>query len=154
MSERLRVWARMSVARAGVRAGGRVLCMYLICREGNSGCVPYSLLLYHRRVPVEGKSSMCLICMKYNYSIIILIIIIISLGKMLLSYIAIHITHVRMHARAHTLTLAKRTPPPPPTTVAVRCVGALAPSFSTAGETMADRRLIEINNARATRYSR
>ena len=38
------------------------------------------------RVPVEGKSSVCLICMKYR--IIFLIIIIISLGQILLSYIA------------------------------------------------------------------
>ena len=41
------------------------------------------------RVPVEGKSSVCLICMKYR--IIILIIIIISLDKILSSYIS-HIT--------------------------------------------------------------
>ena len=37
------------------------------------------------RVPVEGKSSVCLICMKYR---IFLIIIIINLGQILLSYIA------------------------------------------------------------------
>ena len=132
---------------------------------------------------------MCLICMKYR--IIILIIIIISLGKILVSCIAIHITHVRphartparMHARTHARTHAptnartrartharthEHTRSPPPTTFAVRVgapnhdgvmVGAAgrlrhgwAPSFST-GETMADRQLIEINNARATRYS-
>ena len=38
------------------------------------------------RVPVGGKSSVCLICMKYR--IIILIIIIKRLGKILFSYIA------------------------------------------------------------------
>ena len=43
------------------------------------------ILNYISRVPVEGKSSVCLICMKYR--IIILIIIIISLGQILLSYI-------------------------------------------------------------------
>ena len=37
------------------------------------------------RVPIEGKSSVCLICMKYR---IIFLIIIISLGQILLSYIA------------------------------------------------------------------
>ena len=41
-------------------------------------------LLVTRRVPIEGKSSVCLICMKYR--IIVLIIIIISLGQILLSY--------------------------------------------------------------------
>ena len=51
------------------------------------------------RVPFEGKSSTCLICMKYR--IIILIIIIISLGQILLSYIAnTSCTHAR--ARTHT----------------------------------------------------
>ena len=39
-----------------------------------------------RPVPIEGKSSVCLICMKYR--IILLIIIIISMGKISLSYIA------------------------------------------------------------------
>ena len=41
---------------------------------------------YTSRVPVGGKSSVCLICMKYR--IIILIIIIKRLGEILLSYIA------------------------------------------------------------------
>ena len=49
------------------------------------------------RVPVEEKSSVCVICMKYR--IIILIIIIISLGKILLSYIA---NTSRTHIHAHT----------------------------------------------------
>ena len=41
---------------------------------------------YTSRVPVGGKASVCLICMKYR--IIILIIIIKRLGEILLSYIA------------------------------------------------------------------
>ena len=80
------------------------------------------------RVPVEGKSSVCLICMKYR--LIFLIIIIISLGRILLSYIAnTSCTHARMdgrtdartraHAFAHTRTNActhtphTHTPPSP-----------------------------------------
>ena len=55
------------------------------------------------RVPVEGKSSVYLICMKYR--IIIKIIIIISLGQILLSYIANTLrTHARMHMRARAYT--------------------------------------------------
>ena len=41
-------------------------------------------LEYTSRVPVEGKSSVCVICMKYK--IIVLIIIIISVGQIILSY--------------------------------------------------------------------
>ena len=52
------------------------------------------------RVPVEGKSSVFLICTKYR--IIILIIIIISLGQILLSYIENTSHHARTHARMHT----------------------------------------------------
>ena len=51
------------------------------------------------RVHVEGKSSVCLICIKYK--IIFLIIIIISLGQILLLYIA---NTSRMHTRTHTCT--------------------------------------------------
>ena len=64
-------------------------------------------------IPAEGKSSVCLICMKYR--IIILIIIIISLDKILSSYIAntsrTHactdvrtriLAHTRAHAHPHT----------------------------------------------------
>ena len=51
-------------------------------------------------IPVEWKSSLCLICMKYR--IIILIIIIINLGKTFLSYIAnTSRTHMREHAHTH-----------------------------------------------------
>ena len=88
------------------------------------------LLLTLAGIPAEGKSSVCLICMKYR--IIILIIIIISLDK-ILSYIAnTSRTHARMHGRTHGHT---RVHAHPHTTVAV----------SDASETMADRRLIEIN---------
>ena len=67
------------------------------------------------RVPVEGKSSVCLICMKYR--IIFLIIIIISLGQILLSNIAHHArthghtcVHTPARTRAHT---PPHTPPAP-----------------------------------------
>ena len=63
---------------------------------------------YLRRVPVEGKSSVCMICMKYR--ITILIIIIIRLGKILL-YIAntsrthaCACTHVHACGSTHTHT--------------------------------------------------
>ena len=46
-------------------------------------------------VPVGGKSSVCLICIKYR--IIILIIIIKRPGEILLSYIA-NTSHMRTHA--------------------------------------------------------
>ena len=58
-------------------------------------CYIYSIT---SRVPVGGKASVCLICMKYR--IIILIIIIKRLGEILLSYIA-HSTHI---THAHTFT--------------------------------------------------
>ena len=60
-----------------------------------------SRIMITSRVSVEGKSSVCVICMKYR--IIILIIMIISPGKILLSYCK-HITHPRMHARTHAYT--------------------------------------------------
>ena len=53
------------------------------------------IIISTRRVPVGGKASVCLICMKYR--IIILIIIIKRLGEILLSYIA----HTSHHARTH-----------------------------------------------------
>ena len=53
-------------------------------------------------IPVEGKSSVCLICMKYRR--IFLIIIIISLGQIFLSYIA---KTSSTHARTHTYTCAR-----------------------------------------------
>ena len=67
----------------------------------------FCFIIITSRVPVEGKSSGCLICMKY-YRIIILIIIIISLGQILLSYIAnTSRTHARTHARAQARTHAR-----------------------------------------------
>ena len=109
------------------------------------------------RVPIEGKSSVCLICMKYRIKM--LIIFIFSLGKILWSYIAnTSRTHARMHARSHRLTLANTHTP----THDRRCVGAAnhggsvmvgCPLFD-AGKTMIDQRLIEINNVRATQYLR
>ena len=52
-------------------------------------------------IPVEGKSSECLICMKYR---IILIIIIISLGQIFYRILQTH--HACTHARVHTRTRA------------------------------------------------
>ena len=56
-------------------------------------------IIQTRRVPVEGKSSVSLICMKYW--ITILIIIIISLGEMVLSYIA-NTSGTRARTHVHT----------------------------------------------------
>ena len=58
-----------------------------------TGIIGVSIMITSR-VPVGGKASVCLICMKYR--IIILIIIIKRLGEILLSYIA-H-TSSRTHA--------------------------------------------------------
>ena len=72
------------------------------------------------RVPVEGKSSVCVICMKY-YRIIVLIIIIISLGQ-IISYMAnTSRTHgvARMYARVHTHARAQAHPPPSPSRVSL-----------------------------------
>ena len=77
-----------------------VFGFYLVCTQTIIGT---------SRVPVEEKSSVCLICMKYR--IIILIIIIISLGKILLSYFAnTSRTHARTHARTPAHALATRFP--------------------------------------------
>ena len=65
------------------------------------------------RVSVEGKSSVCVICMKYR--IIVLIIIIISLGQIILSYIYMantsrtH-THTRTHSRIDPPTHRRHHP--------------------------------------------
>ena len=53
------------------------------------------------RVPVEGKSSVCLICMKYRIIILIINIITIILGQILLNCI-LQTHHARRHARMHT----------------------------------------------------
>ena len=69
----------------------------------------YALLSNTRRVPVDGKSSVCLSCMKYR--IIILIIVIISLGQILLSYIAdTSRTHARTCMREHRPPLYRLAP--------------------------------------------
>ena len=88
----------------------------------NYGCTtsPFRPLLLLAGISVEGKWSVSLIRM--NYRIIIVIIIIISLGKIVSSYIAnTSRTHACTDVRTHTHT---RTRTPPRTTVAVRCVGA------------------------------
>ena len=76
------------------------------------------------RVPVEGKSPVCVICMKYR--ITILIIIIISLGQTVLSYIATH-THSRTHTHTQTHTRAHTHKPPWPFRLLL-FVGTLAPN--------------------------
>ena len=53
-------------------------------------------------MPVEGKSSECLICMKYW---IIILIIIISLGQICYHILQTH--HACTHARVHTRTCAR-----------------------------------------------
>ena len=78
------------------------------------------------RVPVDGKSSVCVICMKYR--IIVLIIIIISLGQIILSYMAnTSRTHACMHTYTHAHTRAHPHARPPAAVtfqvVAVRWVG-------------------------------
>ena len=75
------------------------------CQASLSICLQHNvcaLIIDTSRVPVEGKSSVCLICMKYR--IIFLIIIIISLGQILLSYIA---NTSRTHERTHTHACAR-----------------------------------------------
>ena len=68
------------------------------------------------RVTVDGKSSVCVICMKYR--IILLIIIIISLGQTILSYMAntsrTHAcTHAHTHMHPHTRTDSRACTGPP-----------------------------------------
>ena len=76
----------------------RVIRIYYLPINVNNVCLRH--IIYTSRVPVEGKSSVCLICMKYR--IIILIIIIISLGQILLSYIAnTSRTHAHTRVRTH-----------------------------------------------------
>ena len=74
-------------------------------------------------VPAEGRSSVCLICMKYR--IIFLIIIIISLGQILLSYIA---NTSRTHERTHAHTPRARTPPHTHTAVTVSLFDGSVPA--------------------------
>ena len=93
---------------------------------------------------------MCLICMKYR--IIILIIIIISLGKISLSYIA---NTSRMHACTKALANMHTPTPPPPTTIAVRCAQSVRHGWAYRFRRWRDNGrlvIIEINNMRATLY--
>ena len=70
------------------------------------------------RVPVEGKSSVCAISMKYRK--IILIVIIIRLGQILLSYIVnTSRTHAHTHTRIHSRTHTHQS-----TTIAIQVVAA------------------------------
>ena len=82
--------------------------------------------MYTSRVPVEWKSSVCVICMEYM--IIVLIIIIINLGQIILTHMAnTSRTHACTHAHthAHDRVHAHTRPPTASTTqvVAVRWVG-------------------------------
>ena len=62
-------------------------------------------------IPVEGKSSECLICMKYR---IIILIIIISLGQICM-HACIHArANTRAHARIRTRTREHTCTPPHP----------------------------------------
>ena len=74
-------------------------------------------------VLIEGKSSVCVICMKYW--IIILNIIIISLGRISLSYIA---NTPRTHARTHSRIRTHQSTAVAVHVVAVRWAGGGAPN--------------------------
>ena len=73
-------------------------------------------------VPVEEKSSVCLICMKYR---IILIIIIISLSEISLSYRILQTHHSSIHAHTggHARALLPRTHTNTSVAIQVRWVG-------------------------------
>ena len=67
------------------------------------------MIIVTSRGPVEGKSSACLICMKYR--IIIVIIIIISLGQISLSYIEnTSRTHAHIHRRGFQVSSVRWRP--------------------------------------------
>ena len=71
-------------------------CVPSQCRRGNTISIT-------SRVPVEGKSSVCVLFMKYR--IIVLIIIIISMVQIILSYMAnTSRTHACTHAHTRTRT--------------------------------------------------
>ena len=72
----------------------------LICIHFTLGCLS---LINTSRVPVEEKSSVCVICMKYR--IIILIIINISLGQKLYRIYIANTSHIHMHVCTHTQIL-------------------------------------------------
>ena len=109
------------------------------------------------RVPVEGKSSVCVICMKYR--IIVLISIIISL-------VFLQTHHTRTHTLAHAHTSAHaRAQAHTHTAVAVQVIAVLwvvapnrggvnAPFRRFRRRSMAGRRSIQIKLALATRFHR
>ena len=110
------------------------------------------IIIQSSRVPVEGKSSMCAICIKYRKNDYIIIII--SLGQILLSYIA-NTSHT--HAHTHALTHTHTQPPTHNRRCSMnRCAQrrSYKPPIFDDRETMAGWCFIQINNARATRYSR
>ena len=81
---------------------------FILQNQHGGQCIYY---INYRRVPVDGKSSVCLICMKYR--IIILSMIIISVGQILLLYNILQTHHARTRANvrarkhaAHTHTAA------------------------------------------------
>ena len=100
-------------------------CYYIIRQY-----LHHQAIILTSRVPVEGKSSVSLICMKYR--MIILIINIISLGQILLSYIAntsrTHAcTRVRTHAHPPTAVTAVQV-------VAIQWVGRSTVTARSAGD--------------------
>ena len=121
-------------------------------------------------IPVEGKSSECLICMKYR---IIILIIIISLGQIFYRILQTHhaCTHARVqtrtrahacarthtrtraHARANTRAHAQPSPSAPSAAQAIAFHRRPAVTASSAGIHrgalfIAGSRVIEINNTR------
>ena len=99
--------------------------LVLQCCQSSFVTATASIIIVTRRVPIYEKSSVCLICMKYR--IIILIMIILSLGKISLSYIAnTSRTHARTHARAHSRT---QTPPPPRPSMFAVSVRPISPTW-------------------------
>ena len=77
------------------RLPSSVHCSITLVRP--SGIGPLSLLHVLAGIPVEGKSSECLICMKFR---IIILIIIISRGQIFYRILQTH--HACTHARGHT----------------------------------------------------
>ena len=116
-----------------------VYTIYHISSTGTKSGLSPRTLYELAGIPVEVKSSECLIRMKYR--IIILIIIIISLGQMGQIFYRIMqthhactharaYTHTRVHAcartRAHTCPHTQPSPPSPPSpsaaqAIAIRC---------------------------------
>ena len=87
-------------------------------------CLTLTKLIPLAGIPAEGKSSVCLICMKYR--ITILIIIIISLDKILSSYIA---NTSRTHRLTHVHTRVHAHPDTRPSLFAVSVRPTMTPSW-------------------------